>query len=221
MKNTCDLAKEIENALARQRIRDILHLRNTKHDRIAVTPVVTFFEGTLAKPLRHIATTKGHLVDAALVDLCDWTSGNYGGITTIAAWMYQYGVGSSGIPSVPSIRLGTGGGSTVGSTSALTSIENTPPNSINGSNSNPSAGHYLNAITATWNAGSLSAITVTEAGLWAYLISSLNTWGWSLGLSRAVELADRVSANDSDFASFVVNTSVPLSAQYQVNWNFV
>ena len=134
--------------------------------------------------------------------------------------MFGFGVGASGVPAIPSIRLGTGAGSTTGATTGLTAIVNTQPNSIAGATSNPVAGHYLEAITATWNAGTLSALTITEAALWACMITTLQTFG-SSGANPSVAFFDRVSSTDGDFSSFTVNTSVPLSCQYQINWNYI
>jgi hypothetical protein len=210
--------KEIEHALFAQKCKNFFKLRNSSRDKIAVTPVVQFFEGTLKNPLRHIATTKGHLVDNALIGLCDYTSS--GGFGSMSCPMYNFGVGGSGVPAIPSIRLGTGTGSTTGSTAALVSIINTPPSSIAGSTSNPSAAHYLNAMTATWNAGTIAALTVTEAGLWMYLLNTLNVFG-STSASTSCLFADRVSSTDGDFSSFTINTSNPLSVQYQLNWNYI
>jgi hypothetical protein len=221
-----DLADEIEKALWRQKIRDALHLRKTGRDKIQIIPVVSFFEGTLQNPIRHIATSKGHLVNSGLISLLNFASGAHqysGQYTTYASadWMYSYAVGPSGVPNVPSIRLGTGNGATTGSTTGLVAIVNTPPNAISGSTSNPSAGHYLSAITATWNSGALSAITVTEAGLWAFMEAVLRGFAYTSGQTPSATFVDRVSSTDGDFSSFVVNTSVPLSVQYQINFNFV
>ncbi len=210
--------KEIDRALFKQKCMNVLKLRNPRRDKIALTPIVQFFEGTLKNPIRHIATTKGHLVDNALIGLCSYTSS--GGFGSMNCPMYGFAVGGSGVPSIPSIRLGTGSGSTTASTAALVSIINTPPSSIAGSTSNPSAGHYLDAMTATWNAGTIAALTVTEAGLWMQLINALNTFG-STSASTSVLFADRVSSTDGDFSSFTINTSNPLSVQYQLNWNYI
>jgi hypothetical protein len=213
---TINLEQEIEKALFRQKFKDLLRLRNTRGDAFKITARATFFEGTLQNPLRHIATTKGHLVDNALISILNLMACATGATSgTYPFWMNGVAAGSSGVPTVPSIRLGTGGGSTVHGTTALTTICNTPPNTVTGLTSNPSGGNYKTTITATWNTGTIAAITVTEAAIYCELYNSLGTFGTQITQNpTSVYLVDRISSADSDFTSFTVNTAKPLSCQY-------
>jgi hypothetical protein len=212
------LDKQIQHSLMMQRIKDVLGLRKSRQDSFKVTPRVAFFEGTPERPIRHITSGRGRLVSQGLIGLADYMgigyySNNYCG------WMYQYGVGGSGIPVVPSIRLGTGTTATLYNTSQLQTIISTPPNTATGSISNPSAGIYRVTCNATWNAGTIGTPTITEAALYANSNNVLQPFGAG-NVGYAVMLVDRVCSTDGDFNSFAANATKPLTVQYQVQVQF-
>jgi hypothetical protein len=213
-----NLDREIEHALKMQQIKDFLGLRKSKSDSIKITPRVSFFEGTTEHAIRHITSGRGRLVAQGLIGLCDYMGvSNY--TNTYVGWMYNYGVGSSGIPAVPSIRLGTGTTSTLYNTSQLQTIISTAPNTATGSISSPSAGIYRVTCNATWNAGTIGTPTITEAALYANANNVLQAFG-AINVAYGVMLVDRVCSTDGDFSNFVVNATKPLTVQYQVQVQF-
>lgn len=122
------------------------------------------------------------------------------------------------------MRVGVGGGATTDTTTALTAVNTTNPDSTAIANDNPSSGVYRRKFTATWNAGTLPAITVTEIGVFGFLNTVLGTIpAGSAGATTngvALTLFARLSAADSEFTSFLVNTAVPLVIEYRVVWTF-
>jgi hypothetical protein len=198
----------------KQLLKGKLRLRNTFGDEIKIKDEITCWQGDKIQ-----FRTKGHIVSQGLIMMVNYLSfAGYAGY-------YQYGPGVSGYWY---IRCGTGTGSTVQSTTGLVTQNSTVPNTLSGTNSNPSAGQYRIAWTATWNSGTLSAVTVTEFGLWwnsAFTSSpnapSLNSFG-SIGANTITnaQFASRISSTDGDFTSFTVNTSVPLTLQWNLTFTF-
>ena len=207
--------KEIEEALRKQEQLNQAGLRDPRFDSIKITPIITFYEGTPEQPGKFITAGKGRLVGNALISLANLMSGNYTGAgTQMFYWMYSYATGGSGIPTVPSIRLGIGTTPTVYNTTQLATIINTPPSTLTGGVSSPSAGIYKITLTATWNPGALGTPTITEAALYAKTYSSalanFNTASYEY-TDTAINLVDRICSTDGDFSSFVVNASNPLN----------
>jgi hypothetical protein len=214
-----NLDREIEHALKIQRIKGILGLRKSSCDSIKITPRVSFFEGTLQHPIRHITSGKGRLVSNGLISVANlFGTSSYN--NWYYNWAYSYGIGNGTYPPiVPSLRLGTGTSSTTPSTNNLATPITTPPNTATGSLSNPSAGIYRATFNATWNAGTIGTPTINEAGLWVFGNNVLQVFGATFG-PNALFLADRVCSTDGDFASFAVNATRPLTLQYQVQAQF-
>jgi hypothetical protein len=118
------------------------------------------------------------------------------------------------------MRLGTGGNVTQGTTTGLTTPVGTGPDSQAGATSSPGGGTYRVSWTATWNAGSLTAITVSELGLFLFLQTGLQGFGWTQFNGAGTALFSRLSAADGDFTAFVVNTSVPLTIEWRLTFTF-
>ncbi len=218
------LNKEIETALIEQKNNP---LRHSGQDAIQVVPVFTFIEGTPSKPIRHIASGRGRLLQQGLISVanligCASISSN-GGPNHAYAWLNAFAVGSNGIPAIPSIRLGTGTTSTTYNMTQLASILSTAPSSVTGSTSNPSNGVYKITPTATWNAGTIAGSTeITEAGLYAYGEFQQQSFGagYASCVTDTVGLVDRICSTDDDFTAFEVNASNPLTLYYGIQVSF-
>ena len=118
------------------------------------------------------------------------------------------------------MRVGTGGNVTQGTTTGLTTPVSTSPDSQAGATSSPGGGTYRVSWTATWNAGTLTAITVSELGLFLYLQINLQNFGWTSFTGSTTALFSRLSDADGDFTAFVVNTSVPLTIEWRLTFTF-
>jgi len=109
--------------------------------------------------------SKGHIVNKGLIWLINLSATSGTGLSGTNGY-YNYFGSYNFTPSGNSyIRLGTGGNTTVATTTALTTPNATVPSSQAGTTANPSSGVYRVSWTATWNAGSIAAIVVTEMGL--------------------------------------------------------
>jgi hypothetical protein len=220
------LSLEQSNAMRRklceiqQSIKNKLGQRNTFGDKIIIIDEVLIYEGNKLK-----FKSKAHIVNQGLIWLINLlsTAGGYN-----AQMGYSWGFSSySFTPSGNSyIRLGTGTGVTTGAMTALITPVATVPSSQSGTTSTPSTGTYRISWIATWNAGVLTAITVTEIGLWLAFgtHSSLQSFGWTQNLSvqtlEAATFLSRLSSSDGDFSSFVVNPSVPLTIEWRLTFTF-
>ena len=119
------------------------------------------------------------------------------------------------------IRVGTGVGATIETTTALLAQIATNPSSTLWVADSPAVGTYRARFTATWNSGILPASTVTEIGIHGYM---MNTWGSPLNFSTsasiqnatALSLFARLSTTDGEFTAFLINTTVPLTIEYRV-----
>lgn len=119
------------------------------------------------------------------------------------------------------IRVDTGSGATIDTTVGLVAPNTTNPNATTLAFTNPSAGVYRGSFTATWNSGTLTAITVTEIGIFGRLAVTLGTLATNNGANlTSLALFARLSVTDTEFSSFVVNTAAPLVIEYRVTNTF-
>lgn len=192
-----------------QSIKNRLGLRNTLGDRIIIEDEVLVYEGD-----KLLFKSKGHIVNQGLI--------------MIINLMAVAGLNSTSI--VPSyawltitngrMRVGTGTGVTVGTTTALVTEVATNPNTQGGATASPATGTYRVSWTGTWNAGTLAAITVTEIGLFLYLNPALQSFGATGMTATANTLFSRLSSSDGDFSAFVVNVAVPLVIEWRLTFTF-
>ena len=114
---------------------------------------------------------------------------------------------------------------TVVGTTGLTSPIGTAPGTANNSN-----GGSISALTngtsitftATWNAGAVSG-TVGEVGLYLNLYpSTLQPFQTAsvVGSSTNSVLGSRLSVADGDFTAFAINTAVPLTINWTIQFTF-
>jgi hypothetical protein len=198
--------------LSKQKIKDIFKRRNTFGDVIRVTDEILVYEGDKLK-----FASKGHIVNQGLIHMINALAAS----TTNSSSGYKYLFSREWTGKTYSyMRLGTGGNVTTGSVTGLTTPVGTGPDSQAGATSSPSAGTYRVSWTATWNAGSLTAITVSEIGLFLYLQTGLQGFGWADFNGAGTALFSRLSSADGDFTAFVVNTSVPLTIEWRLTFTF-
>ena len=199
-----------------------LGLRNTFGDRVIVSDEIRIYEGT-GENRKLKVKSKGHIVNQGLIaitNLLSWSTITY--YTTSNGGLASYNFTASGNSY---IRLGTGGGATAGTTVSLSAPVATVPSSQAGTTSTPQSGQYRISWTATWNAGALTAITVSEVGLFLAFGSSFNTlqsFGWARN-NNVIENAmffSRLSSADNDFTAFVINTTVPLTIEWRLTLTF-
>ncbi len=205
--------------LGKQLFKDKLNLRNTKGDVIKVTDEVIVYYGKPSdsdKDKKLVFASNGHIVNQGLIGI----------INLLTAYTTPY---TSGNP-MPSynwttkttyMRVGTGGNVTTGTVTGLTTPSATPPDSQAGTSSSPTGGTYRCSWTATWNAGTLTAITITEIGLFLDIDCTLRAFGnASYPSGASVALFSRLSAADGDFTQFTVNVSVPLTIEWRLTLTF-
>jgi hypothetical protein len=84
--------------------------------------------------------------------------------------------------------------------------------------SNPSPGVYQVTYTSTWNAGAVSG-TIGEVGLFLYIWDALQSAGGSSGIPSR-RLASRLSVADGDFTAYTIDTALPLTVQWIVQFSF-
>jgi len=203
--------------LIRQRFRDVFHLRNTKGDRVLITDQITVKNGN-----KIVVATKGHIVNQGLINLVNQLSYLQGSATGVVnLWGYAANSWSS---KSSYMRVGTGAGATAYNTSSLTTIVNTAADSQSGTTTNPSNGVFKLNLNATWNAGTLAAITVSEIGLFCGRIGNqqtLQAFAWNPNSStHTIDLFSRISEADGDFEAFVVNIAVPLTITWTLTFSF-
>ena len=202
--------------MLRQRFRDAFHLRNTSGDKIMLTEQYVIKSGN-----KILFATKGHIVNAGLIMLANFFGVPYLQNASTSAMLPSYNFATiNGY-----IQLGTGGNVTTATTTALTTPVASKANSQSGSTTNPSNGAYKVNFTATWNAGALTALTITEMGLWLNQfsgLSTLQTFGTivSENASGTLFFFSRISVADGDFASFVINTAVPLTITWTLTFQY-
>jgi len=203
--------REIDKRLFRElkrRVRAALGLRNTFGDRVVLEDYVEAWMGD-----KRVVSSKGHIVNQGLIELINLMA--VGGIPT------------DGVPSVGwtdisrgRMRVGTGTGVTVGTMTSLVNENTTNPNSQTGATASPSVGTYRISWIATWNAGTLPAIDVSEMGLYLYMVPTLKNFGDAMGTPTAFTLFSRLSDSDGDFTTFTVNTAVPLTIEWRLTLTF-
>jgi hypothetical protein len=198
--------------LSKQKIKDIFKRRNTFGDVIRVTDEILVYEGDKLK-----FASKGHIVNQGLIHMINALAASQ--TPTSGYPFYLFSRDWTG-RNYSYMRLGTGGNVTTGSVTGLTTPVGTGPDSQAGATSSPSAGTYRVSWTATWNAGTLTAITVSEIGLFLYLQTGLQSFGWTGFNGAGTALFSRLSAADGDFTAFVVNTSVPLTIEWRLTFTF-
>jgi len=198
--------------LSKQKVKDLLKRRNTFGDIVKVTDEILIYEGEKLK-----LASKGHIVSQGLIHIINALAASQ--TPTSGYPFYLFSRDWTG-KSYSYMRLGTGGNVTQGTTTGLTTPVGTGPDSQAGATSSPGGGTYRVSWTATWNAGSLTAITVSEIGLFLYLETNLQNFGWTYFKGSGTALFSRLSAADGDFTSFVVNTSVPLTIEWRLTFTF-
>ena len=205
--------------------KNLLHLRNTFGDKIEIKDEIFVWEGE-GRNRKLKFKSKGHIVNQGLIWLINLCSTAGTGNSATSNY-YNYFGSYIFAPSGNSyIRLGTGGNTTVATTTALTTPSSTVPSSQAGTTSNPSAGVYRVSWTATWNAGSIAALVVTEMGLWLAMGTyiSLQSFAFQFPLNnqytQTAQFFSRLSEADGDFTHFTINTSVPLTIEWRLTYSF-
>jgi hypothetical protein len=203
-----------------QKIKDYLRMRNTFGDTVLLEDQVRVFEGSqldiaLGKA-KLVFASKGHIVNYGLIAIVNLLA------SQSITYLPSYNFGTTMDKAY--IRVGTGTDITTGATTGLSSAVATAASSQAGVTSNPS-GSYRIAWTATWNAGTLSAIDISELGLFLNIIGStpLNTlqpFATGLGTQNTAAMFSRLSNADGDFSTFTVNTSVPLTIEWRLTLTF-
>jgi len=215
MKESNNLRRTI--FLLGQKIKDLLHMRNTFGDRIIIQDEVLAWAGSAEQVKKGTAkllfASKGHIVSQGLVELVN--------LMALGALHGVSDVPSTGWGTGGRIRVGTGTGATTASMTDLVTPNVTNPSSVAGSTSNPTAGVYRISWTATWNTGVLTAVTVTELGLYLVLYLGLQTFG-ATPVSGPTNLSffSRLSSSDGDFTAFLVNIAVPLTVEWRLTFTF-
>lgn len=205
----------------KQGMQNKLGLRNTLGDRIIITDEVLVWEGSMEQVKNGTAKlkfkSKGHIVSQGLIGIINLLA-LYTLNSVNAVPSYNWGAGAGNIYS--RIRVGTGTGATTASMTDLVTPNTTNPSSLSGATSNPTAGVYRVSWLATWNAGVLTAITVTELGLYLFLVPTLQTFGATGPLPTVYAFCSRLSDSDGDFTAFLVNILVPLTIEWRLTFTF-
>jgi hypothetical protein len=185
-------------------MRCALGLRNTFGDRILIEDEILVWQGSSL-----LFRSKGHIVNQGLIGIINLMAmGNLNISLPSSSW------GTNG-----TIRVGTGTGVTTGTMTSLVAEQATAPSSVSGATSSPSTGTYRVSWVATWNAGVLPAITVSEIGLKLNVVPTLQSFG-ATGSPTANTFFSRLSSSDGDFSAFLVNTSVPLTIEWRLTLTF-
>lgn len=117
------------------------------------------------------------------------------------------------------MRVGTGTGATADTTTALVTPNATAPNTVAlAIRESPSAANYRLKLSCTWNAGALPAVSVTEIEIRSGPNGLMVTLGSSTQTANA--MFSRLSSTDAEFTAFTINTAVPLTIEYRLNFNF-
>jgi hypothetical protein len=114
--------------LSKQRLKDIIKIRNTFGDKIRITDEIRFYHGTVEDvqlgKARLFAATKGHITNVGLVNIINWITNVVGTSST-----NNYGLSYTYITTKNSsyMRVGTGSSVTTGATTSLTAQQDTAP----------------------------------------------------------------------------------------------
>jgi len=182
-------------------------LRNTFGDRLTLKDEVLVYEGD-----RLLFKSKGHIVNQGLIATINLFAGaslNNGARIPSSETLGQW-----------TMRVGTGVGVTVGTMTSLIIENATAPNTRSGQTTMPSVGTYRVAWICTWNAGTLPALVVTEMGLRLYLITTLQSFGFTDVVPTNQALFSRLSSSDGDFTAFTINIAVPLTIEWRLTMTF-
>jgi len=155
--------------------------------------------------------SRGHIVNQGLIGLINLIGG--GGAANLAmslTWSTKVG----GI-----LHVGTGVGVTTSAMTTLVTDVATDPNSQSGVIASPALGTYRVSWIATWNAGTLAAINVSELGLSLNIDPTLNAFE-STWTPLTKTFFSRLSDSDGDFVTFLVNTAVPLTIEWRLTFTF-
>lgn len=201
--------------LIKQAIRDRAKLRNTFGDKIIITDEIRIYEGTKLK-----FVTKGHIVDKGLIQFINFLAYN----NPAGSQKYCQSPAYNWTAKTSYMRVGTGASVTTHGTTALSTVDATAPSSQTGATSQPTAGSYRVAYTATWNAGAIAALVVTEIGLTLNALGGTDTltaFGTEFNSSGTTQVFfSRISEADGDFAHFTINVAVPLTIQWNITFSF-
>jgi len=190
-------------------LKALLGLRNTFGDHISIKDEVLVYQGD-----KLLFKSKGHIVNQGLIGIIN--------LMACGTMPTSDSMPSNTFPTTyvkSTMRVGTGGGVTVSSTTALTTEVATAPNSQSGATASPAVGTYRASWLATWNAGTLAAITITELGLKLNIKETLQVFGAGLTANPNM-LFSRLSDADGDFVAFLVNILVPLTVEWRLTFTF-
>lgn len=99
----------------------------------------------------------------------------------------------------------------------------TPPDSktISVIHDGTSDGDWYATFSATWNAGTLPAVTLGEAALYMRNADK-STFLWTVytTYTPSESMTSRLSAADGDFGSFIIDNTKPLVADWTIHFTF-
>ena len=190
----------------KRKVRKALGLRNTLGDRIIIEDEVLVYQGD-----KLLFKSRGHIVNQGLIALVNIIGGGAG-----QSYPFSYGwiAMGQGI-----CHAGTGTGATTGTTVALVIDEGTDPDAQSGAIASPVTGTYRVSWIATWNAGTLAAIDISEFGLSLFNDPTINAFE-ATPSAVGKTFFSRLSDSDGDFTTFTVNTSVPLTVEWRLTFTF-
>jgi len=200
--------------LFNQFFKDKLKRRNNFGDIVEVTDEILVYESAGSSKKLKFAS-KGHIVNQGLIHIVNMLA-----MSGISYSSGMHGTSYNWITKSTYMRIGTGGNVTTGTVTGLTTQVATAPDSQAGTTSSPRGGTYRISWTATWNAGTLAAITASELGLFLDMVNGLQNFAYTYSGGGGSILFSRLSAADGDFTAFVVNTSVPLTIEWRLTFTF-
>jgi len=200
----------------------LLGLRNTVGDRIIIEDRVIVWQGDRSK--KPLVNSRGHIVNQGLIQLA-----NMMGCDRLSAYTSSHGLPADASPATEGdswenaaggyMLCGTGSGATTGVMTDLVTKDLTIPNVLTGTITNPAGNTYRVSYIVTWNAGTIGALAVTEIGLYLCLDVTLRSFsGQMIPANR--KFFSRLSVSDGDFSSFVIDTSKPLTIEWQLTFTF-
>jgi len=166
-----------------------------------------------------IKKTINHFVDAGLKGLISTIIAKNMSTTqskTALWYLWQYGW-----------QVYLGQDTTTPTTTGMTSLQDQIGGAPNGRNitvkNGAADGIYHVKYIATWNAGTLPAATLGEAGLYLRAPDK-TTFQWILAgtvtYNPSLVMVSRLSEADTDFSSFVIDDTEPLVAEWTVEMSF-
>lgn len=192
-----------------------------EQDEVQIKGYVTIWQGEGKNKKFIVKRAENHFVDAGLKGIVSSLMcsllGGYASDKYIYAWSY-----------LPKMYLGsdTATSTTHAMTALVTPIGDAPgtvPSAISGADlTNPSSGVWRTSYTAVWYAGAVSG-TVGELGLYLRPFTEF-TAGWqytaNADLTYPSAMVSRLSSADSDFSSFIIDTSKSVTVQWDVEVSF-